>query len=70
MATKPASPQAISPPAQRVDSSPKVCTSVHSSGAAIGVSGPTFRLEGRHAEVGALVVEQADRLGRALRKLG
>ena len=38
--------------------------------AAIGVSGPTFRLEGRHAEVGALVVEQADRLGRALRKLG
>lgn len=38
--------------------------------AAIGVSGPTFRLEGRHTEVGTLVVEEARRLGRALRTLG
>ncbi len=38
--------------------------------AAIGVSGPTFRLEGQLDEVGALVLDQAERLGRALHKLG
>lgn len=38
--------------------------------AAIGVSGPTFRLEGQHDEVGTLVLEQAERLGRALQRLG
>ena len=38
--------------------------------AAIGVSGPSFRLEGRHDELGALVVEEADRLSRALYRIG
>ncbi|HET8599470.1 MAG TPA: IclR family transcriptional regulator [Segeticoccus sp.] len=38
--------------------------------AAIGVSGPTFRLEGEHEELGALVVAESERLSRALAKLG
>jgi IclR family transcriptional regulator, acetate operon repressor len=34
--------------------------------AAIGVSGPSFRLEGSHERIGKLLVEEADRLSRIL----
>lgn len=37
--------------------------------AAIGISGPTFRLEGNHATFGAFLVEEADRLSRALYRI-
>lgn len=38
--------------------------------AAIGISGPSFRLEGSHDELGALLVQEADRVSRALYRLG
>lgn len=38
--------------------------------AAIGISGPTFRLEGNHGAFGAFLVEETDRLSRALHRIG
>ncbi len=38
--------------------------------AAIGISGPSFRLEGKHGALGALLVEETDRLSRALYRIG
>ena len=38
--------------------------------AAIGISGPTFRLEGNHGAFGALLVEETDLLSRALYRIG
>ncbi len=38
--------------------------------AAMGVSGPSFRMEENHDEFGALVVAEAERLSRALIRLG
>lgn len=38
--------------------------------AAIGISGPSFRLEGEHDKLGALLVEEGDRVSRALYRRG
>lgn len=38
--------------------------------AAIGISGPSFRLEGNHADLGGLLVEETERLSRALYRIG